>query len=205
MRSDRHCARTGPGRRLARAVGTPMMAPAAGSSRSRSRAIWRITASCCQSFSPNSATIGANLVEQLAHHGGHAIEMAGSGRAAQSRADPATPRIGGKACRIHHVHRLAPTIRLTPSASSSRLVSGQLAWIGVQILVRAELAWVDEDRHGDMRSAFAGFGAPASDGLHAARPSSAPAPAAPSAFSAETARAVDQVARNEFAPANPLG
>ncbi len=68
----------------------------------------RITASCCQSFSPNSATSGRTWLNSLHDHRRHPVEMAGPRRAAQALAHAGDRDGGGEAVGIHFLDRGRP-------------------------------------------------------------------------------------------------
>ena len=90
--------------------------------------------------------IGADLIEQFAHDRGDPVEMAGTVRAAKARTHPADRDRAGETVRIHRLDRRGPQ-QVCPLGFQHRRILCQLAGIGVEILVRAELGRVDEDRH----------------------------------------------------------
>ncbi len=97
-------------------------------------------------FFAKQRQIGPNLVEQFQHHRRHAIEMAGAAHSAQHAVQPGHGNFRGKTLRIHFAHGRRPQ-QIDAGFAQQRAVLHQLARIGVEILVRAELQRIDEDRH----------------------------------------------------------
>jgi|GEM_PF-5156961 len=100
--------------------------------------------------------VGQDLVEQLADHGGDAVEMAGARGAAEAVADARDRHVGGEALRIHRLDRRRPEERHA-FRFQQRTVAFELARILVEILVGAELERVHEDRDDDVIGPFAGL------------------------------------------------
>ena len=96
--------------------------------------------------------VGADLVEELGDHRRHPVEVARPRRAAQPLADAGDRNGRAEAQRIHDLDRGRPEQRHA-FRLEHRGIAGQLPRIGGQVLVRAELQRVDEDRHGDVRGA----------------------------------------------------
>ena len=97
--------------------------------------------------------IGRDLVEQLGHHRRDAVEMAGAGGAVQPLAHAARREIvvakpAGYISATSGAHRMSQ-----PASSSILRVARLAARIGGEILVRAELGGVDEDRGDDVARA----------------------------------------------------
>ena len=146
--------------------------------RSRSATRRRITASCWASFWPKKATSGRTIGEQLGHDGGHAVEVAC--RAAPSSVSvsgPPTCTMVAKPGRVHARRRSARRRRRRRPSSSSARSRAFVARIADEILARAELRGVDEERGGDAGAAFAAPRARAPGGPRAGRPWWAPGPA----------------------------
>ena len=93
--------------------------------------------------------IGLDLIEQLADHGGHPIEMPWPRRTAQPVTDAGDGDVGGIARRVHHRDFGRPDQRHALSAQQIKIAFAR-AGIRREILVRAELARIDEDRDGNV-------------------------------------------------------
>ena len=141
---------------VSRTMATPIMRSTWGSVRSRSRAMRRMTASCCQSFSPNSALSGRTWLNSLRAARLPPRRMARPVAAAQAFADRPQPRYWSHSLRDRLLRVAGPQLA-TPSFFEQRRIARHLSQVSIQILVLAELAWVDEDRHCDVFGVFARF------------------------------------------------
>ena len=92
--------------------------------------------------------IGADLVEQFRDHRCHAVEMPGAVRPAQHLVEPLDRDRRGKSGRVHFRNCRRPQ-QIDAGVLQQLAVLRQLARIGIQILVFAELQRIDENRHRD--------------------------------------------------------
>ncbi|KEO91079.1 hypothetical protein EH32_01770 [Erythrobacter litoralis] len=103
---------------------------------------------------PEKRPVGLDLVEELGDHRRDPVEMSGSGGTAQPLAHPLYRYAGRETGGIHRLDARRPEQR-DPFCLEHRRILGKLAGIGVEVLVRAELGGIDEDRGDDMVAMFA--------------------------------------------------
>ncbi len=105
----------------------------------------RMIASCCQSFSPNSAMSGCTCPNSLATTVATPSKWPGRAAPSKCRSRPATPTVVAKPVRIHHLDRGQPQ-QVAAMSGEQRRVRRLLPRIARKILVRPELQRIDEDR-----------------------------------------------------------
>ena len=108
------------------------------------------TCSCCQSFSPKQAEFGPHLAEQPRDDGRHATEMAGTRRTFPAARRDRRRRSSSR----HPAGTSSPRRAARPDRSRRPRASPGprlVARVARQVLVRAELQRIDEDRGGDCR------------------------------------------------------
>ncbi|MNZ90484.1 hypothetical protein D3C78_1094480 [compost metagenome] len=98
-------------------------------------------------------------MEQLGHHRGHAVEVAGAAGAAQAfgNARDADDGLPGHAVGVHFLDGRGEQ-QLAAGLEEFFLVGGEGARIAVEVLAGAELQRVDEDAGDDEIGALGGFG-----------------------------------------------
>ena len=149
-----------------RTVGTPTISMP----KSRSAVMRRITASCCQSFSPNTATCGRTAWNSFVTTVVTPRKCPGRVRAAERLGEPRHLDGRGEALGVHGARRRRVDRRRRRRRRTGAASSSSVPRIALEVVAPVELHRIHEDRHDDALGLRVAPRAPAPGGPRAARP-----------------------------------